>query len=838
MNNNRKVESMKKKLMMMAAALLVGAVSSYGTVVAAWDFGTSYPAVTAGWTQFGFGDGVSSTVGGLTLAMGSIVNGTNVNAANFKIPTGWQTNGVPPLLLAGANEMNDGFDLAGSAGTQSFTLSGLTVGQQYTLQFIGVIQMTNTTAGLTRNITLTVNDAGVTNTVILINTNIPVANAYANNVSGYSQRLAFTPANASVALTFNEVQSGTKCVAGLVVDTSAVATYTLTVNGGTGGGVYTNGAQVAIAANAPAYGYTFNQWTGDTLYVDNVTSPNATVTMSTNAVTLTATYKFADGFYPLTVNNGTGGGVYTEGAQVAITATNAPSGRTFHWIGNTQYVDNVTSVTATVTMPAGAVTLTAAYPTIPLPGTVVAAWDFGSTRVGAVPTGWTTWSSADLTNNNLPSTVGALTLTYSSTNVVAPFASIGAAQIDATGVWAYVNAPLLDLDTSLTAQDVYEDFLTSLSTAKQAKLTLSGLTDGRTYQIQFVSVFTPFSPAQVQLVKQDGVSVDTINSASAGPTNENRVIYSDYYNFTATNGDTDVAFSFDGSTTGNSGKNGLAGMIVSEVNLPDHYTLTITGGTGGGSYSNGEVVVIAADAPAPGLTFDVWTGDTQYVTGVSSSNTMVTMPAQAVALTATYKSAAVTLTASAGPNGTVTPASTNVVPGNSADFVVTASNYYRIASLTTNGTAVTGVTFDNSSASYNFTWSNVQAAGTLAVTFTAQLANDPAGTPYWWLAGYGLTNYNADAVADQDADGLKTWQEYIAGTDPTSAASTLKVAQTNRNTVTWSPVAGRLYSVYWSTNLVQGFSNLASGITYPQGSFTNTSPNAKVNHYQVRVQLQ
>ena len=145
--------------------------------------------------------------------------------------------------------------------------------------------------------------------------------------------------------------------------------------------------------------------------------------------------------------------------------------------------------------------------------------------------------------------------------------------------------------------------------------------------------------------------------------------------------------------------------------------------------------------------------------------------------------------------------------------------------------------FDNSSTTTNFTWSYVQAAGALVATFTAQLATDPAGTPYSWLAGYGLTNYDTDAVADQDGDGLKAWQECIAGTDPTNKASCLKLAQTNRNTVTWSPVAGRVYSVYWSTNLVKGFTNLATGITYPQGSYTNMTPDAKVNHYQVRVQL-
>lgn len=197
-----------------------------------------------------------------------------------------------------------------------------------------------------------------------------------------------------------------------------------------------------------------------------------------------------------------------------------------------------------------------------------------------------------------------------------------------------------------------------------------------------------------------------------------------------------------------------------------------------------------------------------------------------------------TLTGSAGVNGTVSPTNVVVLSGGSTNFVITAETYYRIASLTTNGVPVAGMSFDNGSTATNFTWSNVQTDGTLVATFTAQLAADPAGTPYSWLAGYGLTNYDTDAVADQDLDGLKAWQEYIAGTDPTNKASCLKVAQATRNTVTWSAVAGRVYSVYWSTNLVKGFTNLADNIGYPQSSYTNTTPDSKVNHYQVKVRLE
>ena len=86
---------------------------------------------------------------------------------------------------------------------------------------------------------------------------------------------------------------------------SGVTLYPLTVNSGSGSGFYTNGQQVAITASNLA-GQTFVQWIGDTQYVNNVTAPNATVTMPTNPVTLTATY-VGSGPAPIAVVDSTGG---------------------------------------------------------------------------------------------------------------------------------------------------------------------------------------------------------------------------------------------------------------------------------------------------------------------------------------------------------------------------------------------------------------------------------------------------------------------------------------------------------------------------------------------------
>jgi len=144
-----------------------------------------------------------------------------------------------------------------------------------------------------------------------------------------------------------------------------VAGVLLTVIGGSGSGSYTNGQQVEIAASQ-WLNRTFIAWIGDTQYVSSATASNTTVTLPalTNSVSviLTATYNDVR----LTVNNGIGGGTYTNGQQVAIGASTAPTNQMFdRWTGDTQVAASVTSVTTIVTMPAQDVSLTATYKNIP-----------------------------------------------------------------------------------------------------------------------------------------------------------------------------------------------------------------------------------------------------------------------------------------------------------------------------------------------------------------------------------------------------------------------------------------------------------------------------------------
>ncbi|MCL1920137.1 MAG: SUMF1/EgtB/PvdO family nonheme iron enzyme [Kiritimatiellaeota bacterium] len=160
--------------------------------------------------------------------------------------------------------------------------------------------------------------------------------------------------------------------------------YTLAVTSGTGGGGYTNGQVVAIAADAPAAGWQFDRWTGDTATVADITLASTTLIMPGSNITVEATYMR----YPtLTVDNGSGGGEWATGTEVSISALAPPQHHTFAWDGTVAVlalVDDVTSWNTFITMPAFDITLTATYPLILYPLTVESGTGGGSYTNGHI----------------------------------------------------------------------------------------------------------------------------------------------------------------------------------------------------------------------------------------------------------------------------------------------------------------------------------------------------------------------------------------------------------------------------------------------------------------------
>ena len=99
----------------------------------------------------------------------------------------------------------------------------------------------------------------------------------------------------------------------------------------------------------------------------------------------------------------------------------------------------------------------------------------------------------------------------------------------------------------------------------------------------------------------------------------------------------------------------LTVLFTETIAAPAKHTLTVTSGTGGGSYEKDTKVNITANALAAGKVFDKWTGGNGGTfANANSAATTFTMPDNAATVTATYKDApanAHVLTVTSGTGG-------------------------------------------------------------------------------------------------------------------------------------------------------------------------------------------
>ena len=130
---------------------------------------------------------------------------------------------------------------------------------------------------------------------------------------------------------------------------------------------------------------------------------------------------------------------------------------------------------------------------------------------------------------------------------------------------------------------------------------------------------------------------------------------------------------------------------------------------------------------------------------------------------------------------------------------------------------------------------------------TLDLSNDDTdydGLPDWWeqLRFTGLTA--AGANTDFDGDGAPDRHEFLADTEPKNANSVFKMLSASRASssnisVRWSGLAGQVYALERSTNLVEGFTVIVRNdiqATPPVNSVTDTDA-AGSGPYFYRVRL-
>ena len=114
-----------------------------------------------------------------------------------------------------------------------------------------------------------------------------------------------------------------------------------------------------------------------------------------------------------------------------------------------------------------------------------------------------------------------------------------------------------------------------------------------------------------------------------------------------------------------------------------------------------------------------------------------------------------------------------------------------------------------------------------------------------WLQSYGLPNDGSADDLDGDLDGMSNRQEWVAGTDPTNAASVLRFLAPVRSRdgwlLSWSSVSNHTYflerSAQWSG--VPGFSSVQSNIV-GHGEITSfterNAPESRTFYYRVGLQ--
>ena len=118
------------------------------------------------------------------------------------------------------------------------------------------------------------------------------------------------------------------------------------------------------------------------------------------------------------------------------------------------------------------------------------------------------------------------------------------------------------------------------------------------------------------------------------------------------------------------------------------------------------------------------------------------------------------------------------------------------------------------------------------------------GLPDWWEQMYFGGATNANSLADSDGDGQSNLAEFIAGMNPTNAASRFvihdaAVPTNGQFIVYWDSVTGRVYSVQWKPSLTNAFEFMATNLVYPQDSYTDTVHQAEESgFYKVGVELQ
>lgn len=120
---------------------------------------------------------------------------------------------------------------------------------------------------------------------------------------------------------------------------------------------------------------------------------------------------------------------------------------------------------------------------------------------------------------------------------------------------------------------------------------------------------------------------------------------------------------------------------------------------------------------------------------------------------------------------------------------------------------------------------------------------DQDGLPDAWEQQIFGSLAAANATTDHDQDGASDLTEYLNGTDALNSGAVFKLTRVSKSLngavlIGWTGVSNRLYSVERSTNLLAGFSVIASNLppVLPETTFLDSNAKSPASFYRVRVE--
>ena len=319
----------------------------------------------------------------------------------------------------------------------------------------------------------------------------------------------------------------------------------------------------------------------------------------------------------LTVNSGTGSGVFDVGTSQLIEASPAAAGEVFlAWTGDTAGVADVSLASTTFTMQSADATITATYETLASSSTLIppsqlsaiSSSQYGAGDIADAFDGTGLDATGDNHGNN-------------------PYDGWLSANAGAAGQWVIVDLGGTYTLDHLRAWNYNQNNLTARG-LEQADLYYSTAGVGNNTHLSGAT----FDSSGWQTLVDD----QTFTQASGGAAIENTDASILLPNVTATHVAIVVDSSFAGSFVG------FAEMQIYAETTSNTGTssLTVNSGTGSGVFDVGTSQLIEASPAAAGEVFLAWTGDTAGVADVSLASTTFTMQSADATITATYETLA------------------------------------------------------------------------------------------------------------------------------------------------------------------------------------------------------